>query len=372
MRTAILFVLLAWPKIAITVEQVIDPVTTFARAVDPRPFTFPADFGSHPQFKTEWWYLTGCLQTEQGEIYGYQATWFRQALVPKLPTRTSKLASRDIYLFHGTLTDVKRHLFVHERVTSRGASTWAGSESGKLKVFLLGRSLESQGATWRLKFKVKGRDLDLKLTPECKPLLHGVQPGLSQKGPLPGQASYYASMPRIKTEGRLQLTPTGPSLKVSGNTWYDQEFGSNQLAPAQVGWDWFSVALDDGTDLMLYNIRKDHGAIEPHSSGSIRLAGERKQHLTLKDYSIEVLDHWNSPHSSARYPAKWRLNIPSQNLELVVTPLCEDQELAADNKSSITYWEGLCGFEGQRKGKKISGKGYVELVGYAGSIKGKF
>jgi len=346
---------------------------TFARALAPRELKYPADFGAHPGFKTEWWYLTGALKTGQGEELGFQATWFRAALLPRPPARASKLAPRDLYLFHGGFTDVARKTFVHDHLACRGASTWAGAAVSKLDVFLLGRTLQRQDdGTWKLRFSVKDRALDLTLTPEREPLLHGETPGLSRKGPEPGQASYYVSVPRLKASGTAQREPGGAAEKAEGLVWFDQEFGSGQLAKNQTGWDWFSAHLSDGTDLMLYQLRRDDGSIEPHSSGTLRLPGGRRVHLKQGDYSIEVLTRWTSPTTKdengapAQYPAKWKLKIPAHAIELIVVPMVENQELATPGTTGVNYWEGLCKFEGRAGEKKIEGRGYVELVGYAG------
>ena len=219
----------------------------FERAIAPRVFEFPKDFGSHPSFKTEWWYLTGALATERGEELGFQATWFRSGLARALPVRESKLAARDVFLFHGALSDVAAGRFTHDHAVCRGAANWAGAAEGKLDVFLLGRTLKRQDdGTWRLQFSVKGRELELTLKLENEPLLHGETTGLSLKGPGPGQASYYVSLPRLRTSGTVRREPGGKPERVSGWTWFDQEFGSNQLSDAQTGWDWFSARLDDG------------------------------------------------------------------------------------------------------------------------------
>lgn len=345
----------------------------FARAIEPRVFKFPEDFGAHPDYKTEWWYLTGALKTENGEELGYQATWFRAGLLPEKPARESKLAPRDLYLFHGGFSDVAKQSFAHDHLACRGVSTWAGADENRLNVFLLGRTLtREKDGLWRMKFEVKGRAFDLTLAPDREPLLHGESPGLSRKGAEPGQASYYVSVPRLKTTGTVQREPGGPPIKVSGLTWFDQEFGSGQLAKDQVGWDWFCAQLDDGTDLMLYQLRKEDGSIEPQSSGTLRFGDGRRVHLKREAYAIEVLDHWTSPNTKdekgapAKYPSKWKLTVPGEKIELEVTPLLPDQELVTPGTSGVNYWEGLCKFEGRVGEKKVSGRGYVELVGYAG------
>jgi len=343
---------------------------SFARALKPRTFTFPADHGSHPAFRTEWWYFTGALRAENGERLGYQATWFRSALTARKVERASRLGIRDLYFFHGAVTRPDRGSHVHDHAVCRRGAAWAGAATDRLRVHLFDNVAEQEdGGEWRVRMKVKGRAFDLRLTPTRVPLLHGESPGLSLKGPKPGQASYYVSHTRLTTEGTVVLEPGGPAVRVTGSTWFDHEFGSAQLAEDHRGWDWFSVALDDGTDLMVYAIRKRDGALEPKSSGTLRTAEGERRHLRREDFSIAVLDHWTSPRTKARYPARWRLEIPSAGIDLEVTPAVADQELSTPGTTGITYWEGLCRFRGRIAGREVTGHGYVELVGYAGAFR---
>jgi predicted secreted hydrolase len=342
----------------------------FDRALEPRAFAFPADHGSHPAYRTEWWYFTGVLETESGERIGYQATWFRSALVPRRPDRASRLGIRDLYFFHGALTRPRESLHVHEHSVSRAGAGWAGAVSGRLKVHVLDHVVEDRpDGTWHLRMKVKGRRFDLRLRATRPPLLHGASPGLSVKGPEPGQASYYVSLTRLETTGTVQLEPGGPAERVTGRTWFDHEFGSALLAEDHEGWDWFSVALDDGTDLMVYAIRKRDGSLEPNSSGTLRTADGRRRHLPRAAFTIETLDRWTSPHSRASYPARWRLTLPGESVDLTVTPAVADQELRTPGTTGVTYWEGLCTFEGTVAGRPVRGSGYVELVGYSGPFR---
>lgn len=347
-------------------------VTEFLRAVEPRGFEFPRDYGSHPEYQTEWWYLTGSLEDERGAVFGFQATWFRRGLRRTATPRTSTLAARDAILFHGALTDVNGKRFAHEHATSRAASTWAGSNTDGLNVWLFEHVLRSEAdGTWSLNFTVQGRRVALKLRPRRPPLLHGATPGLSIKGSEPGQASYYVSHTRMEATGTLQASPGETPRAVRGTVWYDQEFGSNQLSADQIGWDWFSVPLDEGTDLMLYRLRRSDGSADPTSSGTLRFADGRRVHLSREAATVEVLKHWTSPHTGAKYPAGWTLTIPQERLELSVAPLLDDQELRTERSTNVNYWEGLCGFEGRVQDQPAKGRGYVELVGYAGAFKGR-
>lgn len=345
-----------------------DAPAGFARAEAALELTFPADHGSHPEFSTEWWYLTGSLTTAEGDLYGFQATWFRNALVAEREPRASSLAVRDVILFHGGLIDVERQAFFSESKASRAASSWAGAETGRLEVWLLDNRLSAGRERWSARFAVDGWELDLELSPTREPLLHGDLPGLSRKGPERGQASYYYSQPRLEMRGSLRRGPD--EQLVEGRAWFDHEFFSRQLAPSQVGWDWFSVALDDGTDLMLFELRQRDGRRAATSAGTLRLADGTRRHLAASDFEIEVTSTWTSPAALPRdddYPAGWKIVIPSAGIRLEVEPIAKDQEHRADAPGAMAYWEGLTRFRGSRGGRPVEGLGYVELVGYRGA-----
>ena len=205
----------------------------------------------------------------------------------------------------------------------------------------------------------------LHLTPTRPPLLHGREPGLSTKGAGAGQASYYYSFARLRTEGTIQRTVDGPAVPVTGRSWFDHEFGSAQLDRGQVGWDWFSIALDDGSDLMLYRIRDANGKPAAMSAGTLRRADGARVHLARGDFTVEALDHWTSPHTRGRYPARWRIAVPSAGITLDVAPDRSDHELDTKGSTGVTYWEGPCRFRGTVGDRPVDAWGFVELVGYA-------
>jgi predicted secreted hydrolase len=344
--------------------------TGFARAEAARELSFPAAHGSHPEFSTEWWYLTGSLTTADGDLYGFQATWFRNALVPEPEPRASSLAARDVILFHGGLIDVEREAFFFDSGASRAVSSWAGAESGRLEVWLFDNRLSTTAETWIARLGVEDWRLELELSPTREPLLHGDPPGLSRKGPERGQASYYYSQSRIEARGNLRRGPDDEPVEVEGRAWFDHEFFSRQLAENQVGWDWFSVALDDGTDLMLFELRQRDGGRAPTSAGTLRLADGTQRHLTASDFEIEVTSTWTSPAARPQdddYPSSWTITVPSVGIRLVVEPMAEDQEHREEAPGAMAYWEGLSRFRGRRGNRPVEGLGYVELVGYRGA-----
>lgn len=346
----------------------------FVQAIGARTFEFPRDHGSHPEFKTEWWYFTGALRTKDGEDLGFEATWFRRALKPasEAPPRASKLAAREVFAFHGALSDIAKKAFLHEKSACRAAANWAGAGEKDLRVFLLNNTLERDAdGVWHLQYTVKGRRVALKLTPQAEPLLHGEVPGLSPKGPKPGQASYYTSVPRLKAEGTVVREAGAAGEAVTGEVWFDHEFFSDSMPDDLAGWDWFSVALGDGTDLMLYALREKDGSVGAVSAGTLRRKGQAAIHLTREDFKIDVQARWTSPHTKAEYPARWAIAIPKHGVALNVKPLLADQELQSGGGEGVSYWEGLCRYEGTVGGVPAAGNGYVELVGYAGAFGGK-
>jgi predicted secreted hydrolase len=197
------------------------------------------------------------------------------------------------------------------------------------------------------------------------PILQGDR-GYSQKGPEPGNASYYYSLTRLASNGTVRVGET--AYQVDGLSWMDHEFSTSALGPELVGWDWFSIQLDDGSELMVYQLRRKDGTADPFSSGTtVDPAGNSTQ-LDPQDLTVTVNDTWRSPHSGAIYPAQWTINVPSEDLILEVTPYLSDQEL----DTSIIYWEGAVKILGEKAGNAVSGNGYVELTGYAHSMQGRF
>jgi predicted secreted hydrolase len=340
----------------------------FAQVEGPRPFDFPIDYGPHPAYQTEWWYYTGNLTTSEGRRFGYQLTFFRRALIPPSAQadRLSDWAADQVYLAHFTLSDIGGSGFqAHERF-SRGAAGLAGAQAAPYQVWLEDWSVEETGTgSYHLAAHDGDLSLDLTLVDRKGPVLQGDQ-GYSQKGPQPGDASYYYSLTRLTSSGTVQVGES--EYAVDGLSWMDHEFSTTALAPDQVGWDWFSIQLDDGSELMLYELRRDDGTVDPYSSGTYVAPDGSTTPLSESDFALTVERTWRSPHSGATYPAGWAVDVPSLGLSLTVEPYLADQELNV----SYTYWEGAVGVGGQHDGQPLSGSGYVELTGYAGSMQGQF
>lgn len=329
---------------------------------------FPRDFGPHNDFQSEWWYYTGNLQTAQGRHFGFQLTFFRRAIQPaeQRQPRDSDWAAEQVYMAHFTLTDVDAGSFRYFERFSRGSAGLAGAEiDPTYAVWLEDWSVEQVGEdAYRLRAAQDGLALDLRLTDQRGPVLQG-ENGLSVKGPEPGNASYYYSQTRLLAEGMIRV-PEG-EFTVSGLSWKDHEYSTSALSPGVVGWDWFSLQLDDGSDLMLYRLRQQDGSEDPFSSGTLVRADGSTRTLTPEDFRITATGEWRSPHSGATYPAGWRIEIPSENLKFEITPYLADQEL----NLSFVYWEGAVQLRGTQAGQPVTGNGYVELTGYESSMQGR-
>lgn len=333
----------------------------YAKALKPRVFQFPADHGPHPEFRTEWWYFTGNLATQEERRFGFQLTFFRSALAPEMPARESAWATRQAWLAHFTVSDIAGGTFHSFERWSRGALGLAGAQAEPFRVWV--KDWSAASSPMRLSASEDGVAIDLLLQQGKPPVLQG-EHGLSRKSAEPGNASYYYSLTRMPASG--SITVEGARFAVTGLAWMDREWSTSSLGKGQVGWDWFSLQLSDGWDVMLYRLRRKDGTADPASSGTLIDPHGESRALNLSDFQILPSGEWRSPRSGARYPARWRLRIPREDLDLEVRPLLADQELDV----SFRYWEGAVGLEGTHHGRPIQGHGYIELTGYAaGSLR---
>ena len=347
------------------------PGSEWKEAIRPRNWNFPEDHGAHREYQTEWWYFTGNLSDGSGSHFGYQLTFFRFGIRRPVPVNDNPWYLRDLFMGHFAITEEPEDRFRFAEKISREGPGLAGARSDRMEVWLFNWSAKMEDSTISLKAEDGPLQLDLVLTP-LKPLVfHGTN-GLSLKGQKKGQASYYTSFTDCATQGSIRVENNGPAIAVQGKSWFDHEFGSNQLDQDQDGWDWFSLHLSDGGEVMLYLLRRKGGLPEPASSGTLVEADGTSHHLTLQDFSLEVLKQWESPQSGALYPGKWRILIPSAGVDLLITPLIKNQELTTTDSTGIVYWEGAVTGAGDAGGKRITAQGYVELTGYAGSIGGVF
>jgi predicted secreted hydrolase len=335
----------------------------------PCRLTFPQDHGEHPEHRTEWWYYTGNLTSEKGSRYAYQLTFFRSRMHPpgseeRWPSPASAWRTSQLYLAHTALTDIEGKRFYHAETLARGALGMAGvrRESSGTVVSVRNWSTRIESAGHSLTAVAGDFSFDLSLSPVKPPVLHG-DDGYSLKGKSAERASCYYSLTRLQTHGTILLGES--RIQVTGNSWMDHEFSSAPLEEDLVGWDWFSLQLSNGAEMMIYLMRAREGSSSPVSNATfVRPSGE-VLHLTRNQIQIEVLDHWTSPHSGGRYPCRWGLRIPILGLELVITPNLADQELRTPESTRVTYWEGSVNAAGSMDQQPLSAKGYVELTGYA-------
>ncbi|OGO29630.1 MAG: hypothetical protein A2Z16_07240 [Chloroflexi bacterium RBG_16_54_18] len=356
------------PSAVLATETAPIDVSGYARVTGPVPLIFPEDHGAHLDYLTEWWYFTGNLTSAEGRDFGYQLTFFRRSLAPPgaVADRESDWASTQAYMAHFAITDVrdKQH-HVFEQL-SRGAAGLAGSQLEPFRIWLYSWEVSQLSPTkYSLTAAEKGITLNLTLEDNKGPVLHGEQ-GYSQKSSQPGQASMYYSLTRLESKGTLQIG--GQLFAVTGQSWMDHEFSTSALSAGQVGWDWFSIQLNDGSELMLFQIRQQDGSIDPYSSGTLVRPDGTAKGLSRDDFSVQIQGSWTSPHSSAEYPAGWLIRIIPEAMELRIEPCLADQEL----NLHYVYWEGCVSIEGIKNGINVLGKGYVELTGYAGSMAGEF
>ncbi len=328
-------------------------VSGFKRAALPRDFKFPQDLGPHQEYQTEWWYYTGNLSSKDGRDFGYQLTFFRRALSPFEINRESNWSTNQIYFAHFALSDIESGKFYSSERWSRGALGLAGAESDLFRVWIDDWFIEGDGKNFKLKANDGPVSIELTMK-SMKPVVLQGDKGLSQKSAEPGNASYYFSQTRISTSGTVRID--SHEFRVKGLSWLDREWSTSALAENQEGWDWFSIQLNDGREIMLYQLRLKDGGVDNYSSGSFIEKDGAVRQLKADDFEIEVLDTWKSPVTGIIYPSKWQISIPSHGIELNVVPLLQDQELLV----SFVYWEGAV----KVSGDGVSGKGYVELTGY--------
>jgi len=312
--------------------------------------SFPRDHGAHPDAPVEWWYWTGHLSDRAGNAYGFQVTFFRV---------------RELYLAHFAWTDVSRKDFRSEEKMHLGLPGVASAASEKLDVSNEDwTARQSPAGAHLLAANGRAGELRLTLSPVKPPVLHGER-GVSRKGPGAKESSRYVSITRLAATGTF--VRSGKSQPLTGTAWFDHEWGSGVLPADAAGWDWFALQLDDGSELMLYRMRRADGSATPFSSGTfVPPAPGVALPLKWSDVAFTETRAWRSPRSKARYPAGWKITVASVGLDVGIEPLVADQELETPGSTGVTYWEGACAVKGTRARRPVAGRAYVELTGYAG------
>ena len=338
------------------------PAEGFRRATEPRTFSFPADHGAHEGYRTEWWYFTGNLTGTAGSDYGFELTFFKFELPAAVAARQSRWATDTIWMAHFALTDIAAATFVADERLSRSALGLAGAAPDPFRIWVEDWTVEGDfvARPGRMRLRAAGAAgaIELELSGFERIALQGEQ-GLDRKGPEPGNASYYYSAPRLGVTGTVR-SGDRPSDAVSGLAWMDREWGTSALSAGVTGWDWFALQLEDGRDLMFYRLRRNDGSASPFSGGTVIDAAGATRRLRTEDAELEIAEFWQSPASGVTYPVAWRMQVPSEGLELAITPALRDQEL----RLSVRYWEGAVEVTGRADDGEIRGRGYLELAGY--------
>ncbi len=329
------------------------------------PVKLPADLSAHHNSQTEWWYYTGHGETESGNKFGFELVFFkRRTDLDKFSLVPLRLFGNPIYFAHFAITDYQNKSFRYaHRKSSNGFFDPPASASEKHFHLRLGDwSLRESHEDHILRATIgDGVIFEATLKPKKKAILNGIaKDGVSFKDE--GEASRYFSYTRMEMEG--DIIWHGETEHFKGAAWMDREFGTWTPTERQKGWDWFSVQLDNETELMCYQLRSGTNAVSEFSSGNFVEESGEFTPLSHEEFKIEPTGYWKSPHSGATYPSGWKLSVPKFEIELTVTPVIEDQELDTRGTTMIVYWEGACEVSGTVKNENVSGQAYVELVGY--------
>ena len=359
--------------------------------------SFPRDHARHHDFRTEWWYLSGHLNSVDGTEWAYHFTIFRRAferwadlalvglaitsravrntplfqraLARMLETQNCRRIGVDGYVGHLTITNVGEGKFVFFERAGTSLFNIAGGREDSLDVWVKGWKLQQIKDVIHMVAERDEFAVDLEMFSLKPPVLHGAQ-GLSIKGPAAGQASYHYSLVSLRTTGMLKWQ--GKTHSVVGTSLMDREFGTAMLPPSVRGWDWFGVTLDNNYELMISLIRNSDGEIARTSSGSMVFPDGSWQCLCLNRFHVEAVEFWTSPATGGRYPVQWTVDVDQMNLKLDVGALIKEHEVVSATSTAIDYWEGPVFVSGSMGGKAIAGNGHVELVGYSQPAGGKF
>ncbi|MEO8441644.1 MAG: lipocalin-like domain-containing protein [Betaproteobacteria bacterium] len=350
---ALLGGMLVAPKTLAQVSSRQSPAPPFAPVVSGYALRFPRDEGSHPGFRTEWWYVTGWLDVAGGPL-GFQITFFR--FQPELKgDNPSAFTPRHILAAHAAISDPARGGLQRDQRVARVGFALAGAGEDRLDVWVDDWSLKQENGVYRARIPARDFRFDFTFPATQPPLLQG-NGGLSRKGPRPGSASYYYSRPQLKVQGTL--TRDGKAEPAVGTAWLDHEWSSSYLDERAAGWDWLGINLADGGALMAFRMRDEQGG-KFWAGGAYRAADGRTRIFEPGEVDFTPLRRWRSSRSGAFYPIAWRITAGS--LKIDVTPLMDDQENDTRASTGTIYWEGAV--RALQDGQAV-GRGYLELTGY--------
>jgi len=326
----------------------------YARVVPGRALIFERDHGSHPEFRNEWWYVTGWVADPDRNLFGLQVTFFRNR--PMIAENNpSAFAPRQLMFAHAALTDSRRRRFYHDQRAARMAFALAGADEGSTRAWIDDWSFAqiADGYSARISAREFAFDLQFAVT---QPILAQGDSGYSRKGPAPQQASYYYSRPHLAVTGTL--TVGGAASDVTGNAWLDHEWSSESMAPDAIGWDWTGINLADGGALMAFRIRDKAGGVV-WAGGTLRERDGPARALGPGDVRFVPTRSWRSPRTGVDYPVAMRVTAGATDITL--EPLIDDQELDSRASTGTIYWEGAV--RALTGGREV-GRGYLELTGY--------
>ena len=326
----------------------------FPRVVRGYPLRFPRDHGAHPEFRTEWWYLTGWLNERAANPHGFEITFFRTR--PRLEhDNPSAFTPQQLLIAHAALTDPGHARLQHDQRTARAGFALAGAESGKARVWIDDWSLAQEGTGFQARITARGFAFEFSFAPVQSPLLNG-EAGFSRKGAERDAASYYYSMPQLAVSGTL--TRNARTEAVAGTAWLDHEWSSSYLERGAVGWDWIGINTGDGGALMAFRMRDRDG--NTRWAGATYRGSDGKTR-TYDPHEVGFVPRrtWRSPRSGTVYPVAMDVTVGA--IEIVLEPLIDDQEFDARLSTGAIYWEGAVH---ARRGGEPFGKGYLELTGY--------
>ncbi len=330
----------------------------FARAQPGHRLAFPQDHGAHPRYQSEWWYFTGNLEGDAGRHFGFMFTIFRFALTPEAALRASEWGTNQAWMAHFAVTDTEGQALLKSERFARGGAGLAGASADPFRVWLYDWSASAAGGDGPFPMRLSAREddyaVELDLSP-AKPLVLQGEQGYSQKGREPGNASHYYAYTRLEARGQVVLD--GEAHEVTGSAWMDREWSTSALGDDLAGWDWFALQLDDGRDLMFYQLRREDGGRGPFSQGALVAADGTRRGIAPADVRLKPRKWWRSSETGRRYPVSWRMRIDSLNLDLEIAARLPAQEM----NLNVAYWEGAVSVTGSR-GER--GVGYLEMTGY--------
>ncbi|MGB7923598.1 MAG: lipocalin family protein [Pyrinomonadaceae bacterium] len=346
-------------------DVVVGEASTLRDGTEHAGVELPRDLYAHKEAQTEWWYYTGHMRTRSGRRFGFELVFFkRRTDLDRFGVVPLRLIGNPLYLAHFAVTDESRDSFRYEHRKSAGGFLDLPAQASERHYYLkLGNWTVREAHGAHVLRATLGDDLVFEATlKNMKPAALNGHEGVGVSFKDEGEASRYFSFTRMEAEG--DITWHGETEHFTGSAWMDREFGTWRTTENQKGWDWFSIQLSTGAEVMVYHLRNSQGQPSHFSSGTYIDAEGNWTHLTRADFALETTDHWQSPRTKANYPSGWRLRVPTFGIDVTVEPVMKDQELDTCGTTMIVYWEGACAVRGRHGNEQTDGRAYVELVGY--------